>query len=220
LGNDPTTGRFQVGQAANPGGRLKGQSRVLLWFLGRAMEAGEIIVDLARNAKGDPSEKIRLAACREILDRGLGKAPQSVDLAVDLSVNKRLDEMTTDELLEFKKRYVAMTTAAPALIEQVLADDEANEEQAEFDLNDDRCDLGWGAPGGVPRTQNGAHFCQRGGLEHARSRASGNRREPRSQRIVPGRTRGGDRTTQDGSRRTASRDEAWGNWRRSWQSQR
>jgi hypothetical protein len=31
----------------------------------------------------------------------------NTDLAVDLSVNKRLDEMSTDELLEFKKRHIA-----------------------------------------------------------------------------------------------------------------
>jgi hypothetical protein len=134
MSNPAGIGGFKVGQAANPGGRLKSQSRVLIWFLGRALEAGEIIVDLARNAKGTKAEQIKLAACREILDRGLGKAPASVDLAVDLSVNKRLDEMTTDELLEFKKRYIAMTTAAPVLIEQVLADDEANEEQITMDL--------------------------------------------------------------------------------------
>jgi hypothetical protein len=134
-------GGFQAGQAsANPGGRLKSQSRVLLWFLGRALEAGEIIVDIARNAQGTKAEQLKLAACREILDRGLGKAPQSVDLAVDLSVNKRLNEMSTDELLEFKQRYIAMTTAAPALIEQVLADDQASEEQSELDLNEGNAD--------------------------------------------------------------------------------
>jgi hypothetical protein len=134
MSNPTGIGGFQVGQAANPGGRLKSQSRVLLWFLGRALEAGEIIVDIARHAQGTKAEQLKLAACREILDRGLGKAPQSVDLAVDLSVNKRLDEMSTDELLAFKQKYIAITSAAPAAIEAVLADDEVNDEQLAMDL--------------------------------------------------------------------------------------
>jgi hypothetical protein len=77
------------------------------------------------------------------LDRGLGKAPQSVDLAVDLSVNKRLNEMTTDELLEFKQKYIAITSAAPAAIEAVLADDEANDEQLAMDLVENRPSCGY-----------------------------------------------------------------------------
>jgi ribosomal protein L12E/L44/L45/RPP1/RPP2 len=48
---------------------------------------------------------------------------------MEMTLTKRLDDMSVEELLAFKERYIAMTTAAPALIEQVLADDEANEEQ-------------------------------------------------------------------------------------------
>jgi hypothetical protein len=100
--------------------------------LKHALEAGGIIVDIARNAQGTKAEAMRLAACKEILDRGIGKTPQSVDLAVDLSVNKRLDEMTAEELMEFRAKYVAVTTAAPAMIEHVLAEDDAREPQLEL----------------------------------------------------------------------------------------
>lgn len=127
------SGGYRPGQpAANPGGRPKSQSRVQLWFLKHALEAGGIIVDIARNAQGTKAEAMKLAACREILDRGIGRAAQNVDLAVDLSVNKRLDEMSAEELMEFRAKYVAVTTAAPAMIEHVLATDEANEPQLEL----------------------------------------------------------------------------------------
>jgi hypothetical protein len=133
MSNNPEgSGGYLPGQSGNPGGRPKSQSRVQLWFLKHALEAGGIIVDIARNAQGTKAEAMKLAACREILDRSLGRAPQSVDLAVDLSVNKRLDEMTAEELMEFRAKYVAVTTAAPAMIEHVLAADEANEPQLEL----------------------------------------------------------------------------------------
>jgi hypothetical protein len=35
-----------------------------------------------------------------------------------------LDEMTVEEIQEFRAKYVALTTAAPMAIEHVLADDE------------------------------------------------------------------------------------------------
>ena len=39
-------------------------------------------------------------------------------------MNKRLDEMSVEEIQEFRAKYVALTTAAPMAIEHVLADDE------------------------------------------------------------------------------------------------
>jgi hypothetical protein len=134
MSNPNGIGGYRPGQpAANPGGRPKSQSRVQLWFLKHAFEVGEILVGIARNAEATKSDAVRLQACREILDRGVGRAQQSLDLAVDLSVNKRLDEMSVDELLEFKRKYTALLTAAAAAVEAVLAEDEANE-QKDLDL--------------------------------------------------------------------------------------
>ena len=65
---------------------------------------------------------MRLAAIREVLDRGLGKAPQAI--SVDLMMGKQLSEMSQGEMLEFKAKYVAMTTLAPAAIDQVIAAEE------------------------------------------------------------------------------------------------
>ena len=91
MSNPNGIGGFKPGNLANPGGRPKSQSRVTLWFLKHALEAGEIVVNIARNAQGTKAEAMRLAACKEILDRSLGRAPQSVDLALDLTVNKKLE---------------------------------------------------------------------------------------------------------------------------------
>jgi hypothetical protein len=120
------------GEARNPLGRSKSQPRMQLWFLARAQEVAEIIFNIARNGEGTKAEAIRLAACKELLDRGLGRAPQSVDLAVDMQVTKRLDEMTPEELLAFKAKYVALTSAAPAAIEHVIEQEDAAD--AELDL--------------------------------------------------------------------------------------
>ena len=123
--NPKGIGGFQPGQPpANPGGRPKAGSRVQLWFLKHALEAGAIIVNLARNAQGTKAEHMKFTAAKEILDRSIGKSSQAIDLAVDLSVNKRLDEMSVEEIQEFRAKYVALTTAAPMAIEHVLADDE------------------------------------------------------------------------------------------------
>ncbi len=82
-------------------------------------EAAEELVRLMR--EGTKNDVVRLAAIKEILDRGLGKAPQSVSL--DLTMGQHLRDMNEDELREFKARYVAATTMAPVLIDQAVAND-------------------------------------------------------------------------------------------------
>jgi hypothetical protein len=64
MSNPNGIGGYRPGQpAANPGGRPKSQSRVQLWFLKHALEAGGIIVDIARNKAAAKSDAIRLQAC-------------------------------------------------------------------------------------------------------------------------------------------------------------
>jgi len=86
-------------------------------------EATDLLVQLMRS--GTKEDAVRLAAIREVLDRGLGKAPQAI--SVDLMMGKQLSEMTQEELLEFKTKYVAMTTLAPAAIDQVIAAEEESD---------------------------------------------------------------------------------------------
>ena len=77
--NPKGVGGFLPGQTGNAGGRPAVNSKLQIWFLSRAREAGEIVVEIAHNKQATKSDAIRLQACREILDRGMGKAPQSLE---------------------------------------------------------------------------------------------------------------------------------------------
>jgi hypothetical protein len=106
---------FKPGTSGNPGGRPKSNSRVQIAAMNHALEAVGIVVGIART--GGPGDAVRLAASREILDRAVGKAAQHLDL--DLTLSKRLNEMSEDELLDLRDRYAAAALTAPAVAQQV-----------------------------------------------------------------------------------------------------
>jgi hypothetical protein len=70
--------KFRKGKSGNPGGRPK--------VLGQLQElarhhAPEVIAELARLALKAKSETARIAAGRELLDRGFGRPRQSVEVS-------------------------------------------------------------------------------------------------------------------------------------------
>ncbi|HZL19807.1 MAG TPA: hypothetical protein VFG23_18880 [Polyangia bacterium] len=76
-GRSATTGRFQPGNLANPSGRPKDVHGIGELARSYAPEAIERLVVLARG-RGSAA----VAACKELLDRGLGKAPQAIDATI------------------------------------------------------------------------------------------------------------------------------------------
>ena len=71
--------------------------------------------------QGTAKDAVRLQACKEILDRGVGRATStaSIDVGIEM-LNKRLDAMSDDELREFADRYDAVVNQVPKVIEHAL----------------------------------------------------------------------------------------------------
>jgi hypothetical protein len=71
--------KFRKGQSGNPGGRPK----VLAEVQELARQYGPtVIVELARLAVKAKSESARIAAIRELLDRGYGRTRQTMEVSI------------------------------------------------------------------------------------------------------------------------------------------
>ena len=91
--------RFRKGESGNPGGRPK--------VLGDVQElarqhAPRAIVELARLALKAKSETARIAAIRELLDRGYGRPRQAMEVSVpaDNPLQLLLDEIDARSRIE------------------------------------------------------------------------------------------------------------------------
>ena len=71
--------KFEPGQSGNPGGRPKSKE---LRDLCRTYTA-DAVKELARLALESKSERVRVVAITEILDRGYGRPMQAIEVAVD-----------------------------------------------------------------------------------------------------------------------------------------
>lgn len=78
--------QFKPGQSGNPGGRPKG-------IAAKAREHGDKALDVLAAALDDDDPKTRIAAAKEILDRGYGKP-----LTMTADVTNRLDDLDDDTL--------------------------------------------------------------------------------------------------------------------------
>lgn len=74
------------GQSGNPGGRPKG-------IAAKAREHTDKALDVLVEGMADEDPRVRVAAAKEVLDRGWGKP-----LTMTADVTKKLDEFTDDDL--------------------------------------------------------------------------------------------------------------------------
>ena len=97
--NPTGKGGFQKGVSGNPGGKkrkaLGELSAAAREYAGLALDT---IVDICTKAKAD---RDRLAAARELLDRGFGRAIQAVDV---IMLGRKLTELSTEELIALNAR--------------------------------------------------------------------------------------------------------------------
>jgi hypothetical protein len=94
-------GHFLPGRSPNPGGLSKRFHELKRRAAEYTEEALEAIAEIARNSKSD---MVRLAAWRELLDRGHGKPAQEILIDKALAT-KKWSELSDNELLEVMRRY-------------------------------------------------------------------------------------------------------------------
>ncbi|TGQ89447.1 hypothetical protein EN828_10405 [Mesorhizobium sp. M2D.F.Ca.ET.185.01.1.1] len=82
----PNARKFQPGQSGNPGGRPKG-------IAAKAREHADRAIEVLAEALDDQDPKTRIAAAKEILDRGFGKA-----LTMTADVSNKLDDLNDDAI--------------------------------------------------------------------------------------------------------------------------
>lgn len=80
------SGRFIPGISGNPGGRPKG-------IAAKAREHTDRALEVLVNALDDDDSRVRIAAAKELIDRGYGKP---VTMTADVS--NRLDDLNDDTL--------------------------------------------------------------------------------------------------------------------------
>jgi hypothetical protein len=86
-------GRFTPGVSGNPGGKPKKIREVAAAARERTMEAIETLTEIMRDAKATASA--RVSAADILLERGWGKAPQTIELRRDDDFRNLTDDELT-----------------------------------------------------------------------------------------------------------------------------
>jgi hypothetical protein len=95
----------------NPLGRPLGAQQIQNKALDLCGEALDVLAEIMRGRADKSIVSAQIAACSLILDRGCGRAGQSLAIAIDLK--KRLTELTHEELLQLREQYVAAVGPEP-----------------------------------------------------------------------------------------------------------
>lgn len=84
--NPSGKGGFRKGQSGNPAGVRKVTRELRDLCQQYTEDAVKALVSAVRDPKGKPAD--RIAAARELLDRGHGRAPQKIDANVHLTLEQ------------------------------------------------------------------------------------------------------------------------------------
>lgn len=100
-GRDNTSGRFVKGVSGNPGGMPKAIVEVAKAAREHTVEMLEVLLSIARDKAATASA--RVSAAQYVVDRGWGRAPQTIDIRR----TTELGNLTDDELLAIAAGEVA-----------------------------------------------------------------------------------------------------------------
>jgi len=100
-------GGFKPGQPPPPGhGRPRAAVTMTAEARRYAVEAIQALVKTMRNETG----AARIAAARELLDRGFGKPAQNIDM----TLSKKINELSIDELVALEHQITGVALPPPA----------------------------------------------------------------------------------------------------------
>ena len=114
-------GRFLPGQSGNPGGQSRETALVKRIAQKHGSEMIQALVDIVRDQTAPHAA--RVAAAREVLDRGFGRPEQNIDVRLQMQkleilLQAKTDTMSDDDLALFAERWDALMV--PKVIEHAL----------------------------------------------------------------------------------------------------
>ena len=95
----------------NPAGRPRGAQEIQNRALAMCDRALELLGEIMDGKVDKSIGHLQMSAAMAVLDRGCGKAGQSLAIAIDLK--KRLTELTHEELLQLREQYMAAVGPEP-----------------------------------------------------------------------------------------------------------